>query len=31
MDEEKEEIKKLEKELKEKKAKVYGDPIVELY
>ena len=27
----KEEIKELEKKLKEKKARVYGDPIVELY
>ena len=30
-EQEKEEIKKLEKKLKEKKARVYGDPIVELY
>ncbi len=27
----KEEIKELEKKLEEKKARVYGDPIVELY
>ena len=28
---EKEEIKEMEKKLEEKKARVYGDPIVELY
>ena len=30
-EQEKEEIKELEKKLEEKKARVYGDPIVELY
>ena len=30
-EQEKADIKRLEKELKEKKARVYGDPLVELY